>query len=64
MTATVTLRWQDPESASDFLRIREEYNRDGWLTDTAVAALQELVGEAEVVKDSSDEEGEGGSADA
>lgn len=58
---TVTLRWDDPEAAGDFLRLREEYRRDGYLTDPASDVLRELVGESEVVDGGSDEEaGDGG----
>jgi hypothetical protein len=49
MTATVTLRWDDPEDAREFLRLREEYRRQGWLTDPAAGALTDIVGESEVV---------------
>lgn len=52
---TVTLRWDDPEAAGDFLRLREEYRRDGYLTDPASDVLKELVGESEVVDDGTDE---------
>ena len=59
MTATVTLGWEDPEDASEFLRLREQARREGWLPDTSRDALWELVESSEVVKDSSKEEQDG-----
>ena len=50
---TVTLSWQDPDDARDFLQLREEYRRDGYLTDAATDALRELVG-GSAVTDSSE----------
>lgn len=50
MTA-VTLRWEDPDDAAEFLRIRADYLRDGWLSDPASAALLELLGSSEAVRD-------------
>jgi hypothetical protein len=54
MTA-VTLQWPDPEDAARFLRLREEYNRQGWLPDPSMAELVELVRTGEVVNDGSEE---------
>lgn len=42
--STVTLSWDDPEAAAEFLALRRDLRRDGWLSDPAAAALQELVG--------------------
>ena len=30
---TVTLRWTDPEDAGEFLHLRDQYRRFGWLPD-------------------------------
>lgn len=57
---TVTLSWEDPEKASEFLRLRNELRGQGWVTDPAGVALQELVASSEVVKSSSDEEARDG----
>jgi hypothetical protein len=55
MTARVTLSWDDPEDAAEFLRLRGELRGQGWVTDPAGVALQELVAASEVVKDSTEE---------
>ena len=52
---TVTLCWPDPSDATEFLRLRAEYNRQGWLPDASRDALLDLVRDAEVVKDGSEE---------
>jgi hypothetical protein len=59
MTASVTLQWGDPEDAANFLSIRADYKRDGWLPDVFWEELLRLVGDSEVVKDSSEEERDG-----
>lgn len=51
MTTTVILSWDDPEDAATFLRLREEYNRQGWLPDPSMAELLELVRAGEVMHD-------------
>ena len=51
----VTLSWDDPEDAAEFLRLRSELRGQGWITDPAGGALQELVSRSVVVKDSSDD---------
>jgi len=48
VTASVTLCWDDPEDAEEFLRLREDCRRDGWLSDPSAEALRELVGASEV----------------
>jgi hypothetical protein len=57
---TVTLRWEDPEDAAEFLRIREEYRRQNWIPDASKGALLELLGESEIVSGGSDEGNSGG----
>jgi hypothetical protein len=52
---TVTLRWENPEDTSEFLRLRKEYREHGWLPDSSRIALLELVGESVVVRDSGEE---------
>jgi hypothetical protein len=49
----VTLRWDDPEDAAEFLAIRRDLRRQGWLPDSSRDELLALV------KDSS----EGGDGD-
>ena len=50
MTAALTLRWDDPEKAADFIQLHAELRRQGWLPDPSREALLELV-EAAVVTD-------------
>jgi hypothetical protein len=57
--ATVTLSWDDPEAAGDFLALREDLRAHGWLPDTAAARLQELVRSGNVVTSGGDEAGDG-----
>lgn len=45
----ITLRWDDPEDATEFLAIRHDLIRDGYLMDSARDALVELVRDSEVV---------------
>lgn len=52
----VTLSWDDPDDAAEFLALRRDLRRQGWLGDNAKAALLELVGASEV----KDGTGEGG----
>ena len=52
---SVTLRWKDPADAADFLQLRAEYLRDGYLMHPSTVALLELVGGSEVVTDGSEE---------
>jgi hypothetical protein len=47
VTAIVALRWDDPQDAREFLRLRLEYRRQGWLPDASRDALLELLGESE-----------------
>jgi hypothetical protein len=54
MTA-VTLTWNDPEDASDFLQLRNQLRRDGWLPDPSADALRELVQSSEIATDGSDD---------
>ena len=56
MDEDVTLRWEDPEDAGEFLRLREQLREHGWLPDPAREALRELVRASKVVseKDGSD----------
>lgn len=50
----VTLQWDDPEDAADFLDLRRQLREDGWLPDPSSERLRELVASSEV-KDSSEE---------
>lgn len=52
---TVTLSWEDPEDAAEFLRLREEYRDHGWLPDPSAEALRDLVGSSVVTEGGSDE---------
>jgi hypothetical protein len=54
MATTVTLSWHDPEEAAEFLALRRDLRRQGWLSDPAADALRELVRASEVTKDGSD----------
>ena len=45
MTA-VTLSWDDPEEAADFLDLHGRLRRDGWLPDSSADALRELTAKA------------------
>ena len=47
--SAVTLRWEDPEDARQFLALRRNLRDHGWLPDTSAEALRELVGASEVV---------------
>lgn len=50
MTATVTLRWDDPEDAAQFLELHGELCRQGWLPDPSADALRELTASATAVR--------------
>lgn len=51
MTATVTLSWQDPEDAAEFLSLHEALHRQGWLPDPSAGALRELTASATAVRE-------------
>lgn len=55
MNATVTLSWEDPEDARQFLALHGELRRQGWLPDASAEALRELTAKAAVREDGSDE---------
>ena len=59
MTAVI-LSWDDPESAAEFLALRRDLRRIGWLPDPARDALVELVGESQVKDGSEEGSGDGG----
>jgi hypothetical protein len=44
--AAVTLSWETQEDAVEFLALRRDLRRQGWLSDTARDALLELVGQS------------------
>ena len=50
MTA-VTLSWDSPEDAAEFVAIRRDLRRLGWLPDAARDALLELVGQSRITDD-------------
>ena len=54
MTA-VTLSWDDPEEAAEFLALRRDLRRHGWLPDPAAEALRELVSKSVVAEEGSGE---------
>lgn len=45
---TVTLSWEDPEGTAEFLSLRRDLRRQGWLSDTARDALLELVEQSRI----------------
>ena len=49
MDGDVILRWEDPEDAGEFLRLREQLRSHGWLPDPAADELRRLTGASEVV---------------
>lgn len=51
MTATVTLSWEDPEDAAEFLSLHEALRRQGWLPDPSAVALRELTASATAVRE-------------
>ena len=57
---TVTLSWDDPESAAEFTALRRDLRRTGWLSDPARDALVELVRDSRIEDGS--EEGDGNAA--
>ena len=56
---TVTLQWDDPEDTRQFLAIRHDLIRDGYLMDSPRDALVELVRDSEVVTDGTEEGSDG-----
>ncbi len=54
---TLTLTWDDPEAASDFVDLRDQLCRQGWLPDASRDALLELVQSAGVKVEDGDDEG-------
>ena len=54
---TVTLSWDNPDDAAEFLSIRRDLRTQGWLPDPSVAALVELTGSSEVAGEDGTEEG-------
>lgn len=53
--STIACRWEDPEDAAEFLRLRDQLRRDGWLPDASRDELLRLVTAGEVLKGSGDE---------
>ena len=49
--AAVTLSWDTPEDAAEFVVLRWDLRRQGWLPDTARDALLELVGHSRITDD-------------
>lgn len=58
MTA-VTLSWDDPEDAAEFLALRRDLRRQRWLPDPAAGALLDLVGSSVVMEGGRKEDGNG-----
>lgn len=54
---TVILSWPDPEAAAEFLALRRDLRRIGWLPDPARDVLVELVRDSQIKNGS--EEGDG-----
>lgn len=56
MTATVTLSWEDPEDARQFLALHGEICRHDWLPDPSAERLRELTASATAVREDDGDE--------